>query len=406
LERPAGVTHETFDDYVTFFTDLETECAHEIITQTTSFEPGTATETVTYTTLVSTFTGNDDIVTTETIYVVQTPDSRSHTATSTTIYTEGTGSIIATYSTGTGVCTGTDGIITTETTYYVEKPGPETTLTTALTTTLYSTNVKPTTETNVTTFTTTTDDDGDEEEILQTEIQEIMVPTIGINIGIFQSTTQYLSIFTPTIVTQVTTNISTDEDGEEEEVVETDVDLELSSVEDTITTMSTILTEGDITQTTTIATVVTIYYTTDSEGNEEEVIETDYVVEIHNVSETLLTATTEYINYSGSVTSILTHITTYFTTYSIGNKEEVIETDIIVESPNPAESVIDTEDLELETIAEEKKEEVAFSSSTIFNYYTGSVTSTCSAGVRTYNTTDVNGNEEEAIETYYYVDIP
>ncbi|SMN22431.1 similar to Tetrapisispora phaffii TPHA_0P00110 hypothetical protein [Maudiozyma saulgeensis] len=450
---PDGVTHETFDDYVTFFTDLETECAHEIVTQTTSFEPGTATETTTYTTLVSTFTGEDDVVTTETIYVVQTPDTRTHTATATTIYTEGTDSITATYSTGTGIYTGTDGIVTTETTYYVEKPGPETTITTALTKTIYSSDAIPTTETEVVTY-TTTDDDGDEEIVIETDIQEIMVPTIGITFDLLKTTTQYLSIYTPTIATHVTTYTSTDDEGDEEEVVETDVEVELPSVDktttivktttefgsvtvpttvthvttyfttddegdeeevvetdievelpsiaETITTASTVLTEGQVTETITIATIITTYYTTDAEGEEEEVVETDYIVEIPDVYETLKTATTKYINYSGSVSTTLTHITTCFTTDANGNEEEVIETEIIVEIPEQSESVIDAEDSKLLTTSEEIE---IVSSTTIFSYYTGSVTSTYSTQVRTYTTTGTNG-KEEIVETDYYVEIP
>ena len=503
---PDGVTHDTFDDYVTFFTDLETECAHEIVTQTTSFEPGTATETTTYTTLVSTFTGEDDVVTTETIYVVQTPDSRTHTATATTVYTEGTGTETATYSTATGVYTGTDGIITTETTFFVEKPGPETTITTATTTTEFISTGEPTTETSVTTF-TTTDSDGEEEEIVETMFEEVVMPTIDVTLNIVLTTTQFLStlpepttvtqvttyistddegeeeevietdvevqlpsaeetittartttefgsvtapttethittyystndegeeeeiietdvevelpsvqetittaetttefgsVTSPTTITQVTTYYSTDKDGNEEEIVETDVQVELPSVEETITTTTTFFTEGQVTETTTISTILTTFYTTDAEGNEEEVIETEYVVEIPDVEETITTATTEYTTYPGSVLTTLTHVTTFFTTDANGNEEEIIETEIIIETPEHPESEIDAEDLELKT---SELEEI-FTASTEYTYYAGSVTSTYSTNIRTYTTIDANGIEEEVIETDYYVEIP
>ncbi|KAG0670200.1 hypothetical protein C6P45_002673 [Maudiozyma exigua] len=503
---PDGVTHDTFDNYVTFFTDLETECAHEIVTQTTSFEPGTATETTTYTTLVSTFTGDDDVVTTETIYVVQTPDSRTHTETATTVYTEGTGTETATYSTATGVYTGTDGILTTETTFFVENPGPETTITAASTTTEFISSGEPTTETVITTFLTTESDD-EEEEVVQTDIHEIMIPTIDITFNLEFTTTEFLStVSVPTTITHITTYLSTDDDGEEEEVIETDVEVELPSaeetittaqtttgfgsatvpttethvttfyttddegneeeiietdvevelpsveetvttvqtatefgsvtfptttthvttyystnedgeeeeiietevevelpsVEETVTTATTVYSEGDVTKKTTISTILSTFYTTGSEGNEEEVIETEFVVEIPDVDETITIATTEYTNYPGSVPTTLTHITTFFTTDANGNEDEIIETEVIVETLEHPESAIDAEDLEVAT----SEEEEIFTASTGYTYYRGSVTSTYSTKIRTYITTDANGNEEEVVETDYFVKIP
>lgn len=503
---PDGVTHDTFDNYVTFFTDLETECVHEIVTQTTSFEPGTATETTTYTTLLSTFTGDDNVITTETIYVVQTPDSRTHTATATTVYAEGTGTETTTLSIATGVYTGTDDIVTSETTFFVEKPGPETTIATAITSTEFISSGESTTVTIVTTF-TTTESDGEEEEIVETEIHEVMVPTIEVTLNLVWTTTEFFStISEPTTVTHVATFLSTDDYGEEEEVIETDVevelpsaeetittirtttafgsvtapttdthvityyttedegeeeeiietdvevelpiaqetittaetttrfgsvtsqttithvttyystndegeeekviktdiDVELPNVEETVTTATTIFSEGEMTGTTTVSTLLTTFYTACTDGNEEAVIETEYVVEIPDVKETITSATTKYTNYPGSVPTTLTHITTFFTADANGNEGEIIETEIIVETPEHLESEIDAGDLELAT----SEEEEIFISSTEYTYYTGSVTSTYSTNIRTYTTTDANGNEEEVLETNYFVEIP
>ncbi|SMN22005.1 similar to Saccharomyces cerevisiae YHR211W FLO5 Lectin-like cell wall protein (flocculin) involved in flocculation [Maudiozyma saulgeensis] len=371
----------------TFFVETPTSRS-ETATATTEYTQGTADVTTTYSTATGVVTGTDGVITTETTFFVETPTSRSKTATATTVFTEGTADVTTTYSTGTGVYTGSDGVVTTRTTFYVEEPRPETTITTVHTTTIYTSVTVPTTVTHVTTY-TTTDGDGDEEEIVSTDI-EIEIPSIEESTTVVKTTTIYTSVTAPTTVTHVTTYYTTDSDGEEEEVVSTDVEIEIPSIDETVTTASTVYTPGQVTVTTTIRTIVTTYLTTDSDGNEDEIVETDYVVEIPDVSKTIETVTTESTDYPGSVTTTLTHVTTYFTTDADGNEEEVIKTDIIIETPRNPNTVV----------------EVTCTPSTIFTYCTCSETSTYSTNIKTFTTTDVNGNPGEVTKTDYYVAIP
>jgi len=317
-----------------------------VTTATTDYTQGTADVTTTYSTATGVATGSDGVITTETTFFVETPVSTSATATATTIYTHGTASVTTTYSTATGVITGSDGIITTETTFYVEEPGPKTTITTAETTTIYTSVTVPTTVTHVTTY-YTTDDEGEEEEIVETDI-DVELPSVDETTTIVKTTTEFGSVTAPTTVTHVTTYYTTDDEGDEEEVVETDIEIELPSVDETVTTTSTFYTPGDVTVTTTISTFVTTYYTTDSEGNEEEVIETDYLVETPgtpNTEEEKTTISTTIISYyTGSETSTYsTSIRTYTSTDEYGNPEEVVETDYYVEIPEPTTSANEVE---------------------------------------------------------------
>ncbi|GMM57903.1 hypothetical protein DAKH74_045190 [Maudiozyma humilis] len=580
---PQGVRHDTFDKYVTYFSDVEQVCDHEVVATTTSFEVGTATYTTTQSTIVTTYTGTDDVITTETIYVVQTPGTpaTATTAIATTVFTTGDLNLkeTTTYSTATGIYTGSDGIVTSETTFYVEEPQshfssleaiptqeniqavvptiavtmptfvittvydsdiveptsttevttflstndegdeeevieteivveepePETTEYTAETTTEFTnvpepttktqvttyfttddegdeeevietdviveepepstteytaqtttefTNVpEPTTETHVTTYFTTdeegeeeevietevvvevpepetteftaettteftdvpepttethvttyftTDDNGDEEEVIETEVV-VELPEPDTTQYIAETTTEFGDVTAPTTETQLTTYYTTDENGNEEEVVETEVIVEIPSAEETITSATTSFTVGDVTETTTLSTFLTTFYTTDSEGNVEEVIDTEYIVEIPDVEETVTTATTEYTNYPGSVTTTLTQLTTFMTTDAEGNLEEVVETEIIVEIPENRDTAVDAEEFTPNTVSQEEEISTA---ETFYTHYTGSVTSTYSTHIRTYTTTDSNGNEEEVIETDFYVEIP
>ena len=528
---PEGVRHDNFDKYVTYFSDLEQVCDHEVVATTTSFKPGTATYTTTQSTMVTTYTGTDDVITTETIYVVETPgpSATATTAFATTVFTTGDHNVqeTTTVSTAVGVTTGTDGIVTSETTYFVEEPEDEAsntaaiktdqnllavyptiavTLTTLHVTTIYESDIeKPTTTTEVTTYFTTddegaeeevietdvvveepeptsteytaetttvftdipepttethvttyftTDEEGDEEEIIETDVvveipppetteytaetttvfTDVPEPTTETHVTTYfttdeegdeeeiietdvvveipppetteytaETTTEFGHVTSPTTETHVTTYYTTDDEGNEEEVIETQIEVELPSVDETVTSATTSFTVGNVSQTTTIATLVTTYYTTDAEGNEEEVIDTEYIVEIPDVEETITTATTEYINYPGSVTTTLTHVTTFMTTDAQGNEEEVVETEIIVEIPENRNTAIDAEDFNLQS---DVQEEEITTAETFFTHYTGSVTSTYSTHVRMYTTTDANGNPEEVVETDFYVEIP
>ena len=448
-------------------------------TATTVYSTGTFTDTTTVSTATGVYTGTDGIITTETTYFVEEPSTGSTVATATTVYSTGTGAHTTTVSTATGVTTGTDGVVTTETTYFVEEPEttasdsaaiyttdkpihpslpftptpwtiltisvpsltapttetivtsfettdsngnteevtetetiveipesstdepePETTITTAKTTTEFGSVTEPTTETHVTTY-TTTNSDGEEEEIVETDV-DIEEPEPETTITTAETTTEFGSVTSPTTKTHVTTYFTTNSEGEEEEIVETDVEVELPSVGETISTSTTVYSVGTGTETTTVATKVTTYFTTNSNGEEEEVIETEYVVEVPDVETTITTATTETSTYPGSVTVTITHVTTFLTTDSNGNEEEIVETEIIVEVP---EEKPQTEYI-TQTVGQPQEEETISTTSTINSYYTGSEVTTYSTNVRTYTSTDANGNEEEVIETDYYVLIP
>ncbi|GMM55126.1 hypothetical protein DAKH74_017420 [Maudiozyma humilis] len=456
-------------------------------TATTVYSTGTVTETTTVSTATGVYTGTDGIITTETTYFIEEPSTGTTVSTATTVYSTGTVTEVTTVSTATGVYTGTDGVVTTETTYFIEEPStqesetnavfttsvwpalptisvsfpdggmhtvivpsvtmpttyttvvtyettdsdgnteeltatdtiieipepetssdvpePETTITTEKTTTEFGSVTAPTTETHVTTY-TTTDDDGDEEEIIETDIV-IEEPEPETTITTAETTTEFGSVTSPTTKTHVTTYYTTNSDGEEEEIIETDVEVELPSVGETVSTSTTVYTVGTGTETTTVATKVTTYYTTNSNGEEEEVIETEYVVEIPDVETTITTAVTETSAYPGTVTTTVTHVTTYLTTDSNGNEEEIVETEVIVEIPEQTAEPEDEEGVTVtEHVTQPQDEKTISTTSTINSYYTGSQITTYSTNIRTYTTTDANGNPEEVIETDYYVLIP
>ncbi|SMN21374.1 similar to Saccharomyces cerevisiae YHR211W FLO5 Lectin-like cell wall protein (flocculin) involved in flocculation [Maudiozyma saulgeensis] len=384
-------------------------------TATTKFTEGTGDITTTYSTATGVITGTDGIITTETTYFVETPRSETTAATSSTtsqvehitndeemLTISKTTIVTGTTKFGTVTAPTIDIHVTTyystvedgnvievvETSIEVEIPNVEKSTTIVKTTTTFGTVTAPTTTTSATTYYSTYED-GDVVEVVETDI-EIELPNISKSTTIVKTTTTFGTVTAPTTTTAATTYYSTAEDGNVVEVVETDIEIELPNISKVSTTTNTIYTKGDVTEPSTISTMVTTYYTTDADGNEDEVIETLYVVEIPDASKTIETAITEYTEYPGTVTITTTHIKTYVTTNADGDEEEVIKTDIIIETP-------DNPHTNMETIT---------TSSTIVTYYTGSEVSTYSTSIRTYTTTDAHGNSDEVIETDYYVEIP
>ena len=404
-------------------------------TATTVYSTGTVTETTTVSTATGVYTGTDGIITTETTYFIEEPSTGTTVSTATTVYSTGTVTEVTTVSTATGVYTGTDGVVTTETTYFIEEPSTQESETNAVFTTsvwpalptisvsfpdggmhtvIVPSVTMPTTYTTVVTY-ETTDSDGNTEEHTATDtIIEIPepetssdVPEPETTITTAETTTEFGSVTSPTTKTHVTTYYTTNSDGEEEEIVETDVEVELPSVGETVSTSTTVYTVGTGTETTTVATKVTTYYTTNSNGEEEEVIETEYVVEIPDVETTITTAVTETSAYPGTVTTTVTHVTTFLTTDSNGNEEEIVETEVIVEIPEQTAEPEEEEGVTVtEHVTQPQDEKTISTTSTINSYYTGSQITTYSTNIRTYTTTDANGNPEEVIETDYYVLIP
>ena len=428
-----GVTTETV--YIV----LTPSTTPSIETATTVFTPGTITETTTISTATATLTGSDGTLTIETTFVVVTPPEAS---TATTVFTSGSvtkistiatsigivtgpdgsatiettfvvvtppgvqtawteytpGSVTAesTYSTATGTYTGRDGIVTTETTYFVVEPSQpyETNMDVGsssvpdISTTTVTTRVPQlTTSTLVVTYFTTTSSGVDAEEVTSTLIV-VEIPYDSRTTTVLTTSTISGTVTEPTTISTVaTTYHTTGPDGDEEEVVETIFVVEVPTPKTVIETETTTYTTGTVTEPTTISTVATTYYTTGPDGNEEEIVETIFIVEVPSVEETIITASTLYTPGTVTITTTVSTITsTHYTTGPDGNEDEVIETVVVVEVPSAFETV--------DTV------------STIYVTYTGTVTSTFATNVATFFTTVPDGNVEEIVETSIYVNVP
>ena len=161
FQDPSGNVHTSFTDYIYQFPDNTQGCAMQI---TTTTRPGTVTQSTTVATSTHTVTGSDGLVTIETIYIIETPSTKSieesttiegdipyeGVETATTTFTPGTAGITTTLSTSTSVITGSDGSVTTETIYIVETPSSTPSVETATTT------FTPGTANTVTTYSTAT----------------------------------------------------------------------------------------------------------------------------------------------------------------------------------------------------------------------------------------------------------
>ncbi|KAG0654921.1 hypothetical protein C6P45_003216, partial [Maudiozyma exigua] len=247
FQDPSGTVYTDFNDHIYQFPDEPDGCPNNIRTSTTFW---TGSYTTTYTTSVYTTTGSDGIATTETLYVVQTPDDRTHISTATTQFTQGTADVTTTYSTATGVITGTDGIITTETTYYVETPTSRSKTATATTT--YSQGTADIT----TTYSTAT--------------------------GVYTGTDGVITTETTFFVETPTSRSET-------------------------ATATTVFTEGTAQQTTTYSTATSTYTGTDGIITTE----TTYYVEKPGPETTITTAVTKTIYTSGVEPTTETVVTTY-----------------------------------------------------------------------------------------------
>ena len=363
FQDPKGEVFTDFSNHIYQFPDGAGGCPNYV---TTSTIPWTGTFTSTITTSVFTTVGSNHIVSTGTLYVVQTPSTDdvasdndndepttvSSTATATTIYTQGTLDITTTYSTGVDTIQGPDGVITIETTYFVKTPSSKLVTATDSATTTNTTNTGTGTDLNTPT---------DKPTYTVTATTVYTQGTVGITTTYSTATGVYTG--TDGIITTETTYF-----------------VETPTPETTVTTVDTHTIHNSYTKEYN-TTVISTYYTTADNEDEEEVIETDVDIELPAIDKTttIVETTTEF----GSVTNptTLTKLTTY-----ISGDEEVIESEVDVELPTVYETVT--------------TRTIVFSPGQV------TVTTTVATVTNTYYTYDGEGGEKEVIELTYYVDIP